>query len=76
MEATKIEVDEESTTVKFTFPKALPKGKGMLSIVYDGLLNNQASHAAPLRTAVPNPPFPHRPPPPAPIGWRAAAVRR
>jgi len=41
MEATKIEVDEESTTVKFTFPKALPKGKGMLSIVYDGLLNNQ-----------------------------------
>ena len=63
IEASSIEVDEESTTVKFTFPKALPKGKGKLSIVYDGVLNNQANRAAPLLAALPTRPFPTPPTP-------------
>tara|TARA_B100000795_G_C22620293_1_gene368595 strand:- start:22 stop:684 length:663 start_codon:yes stop_codon:yes gene_type:complete len=39
--ATDIKVDDEKTTVTFTFANALPKGASKLNVVYAGVLNNQ-----------------------------------
>ena len=39
--ATDIKVDDEKTTVTFTFANALPKGTSKLNVMYSGVLNNQ-----------------------------------
>ena len=39
--ASKISYDRKSETVIFSFPRKLPKGKGELSITFDGVLNSK-----------------------------------
>lgn len=39
--STDIKVDDEKTTVTFTFANALPKGTSKLNVIYSGVLNNQ-----------------------------------